>query len=111
LFAVGTFTKAVARISGANFLQMVWDVALPIARRGIGAEIALSFVHTIWGNPASCSGFVKVILGSPALLLLDFTTKSKTKLLRRTFDCAPLLLLSVLFSIDTLQRRTPGEAS
>jgi molybdate transport system permease protein len=37
----------VARISGANLLQVFWYVTLLIARRGIGAGIALSFAHTI----------------------------------------------------------------
>jgi molybdate transport system permease protein len=37
----------VARVSGANRLQILWHVMLPIARRGIGAGITLSFAHTI----------------------------------------------------------------
>src|SRR5215510_14074460 len=86
LFAVWDLTKAVVRISGANFLEAVWDVALPIARRGIGAGIALSFVHTIglirrraqasWSN----SGVTRI--ASSGL----YDEGQKLKLLRRTFD-------------------------
>ncbi|MGB9277927.1 MAG: ABC transporter permease subunit [Terrimicrobiaceae bacterium] len=47
LKAVPLTLVEVARISGANVLQVFWYVTLPIARRGIGAGIALSFAHTI----------------------------------------------------------------
>lgn len=36
-----------ARVSGANRLQTFWHVTMPLARRGIGAGIILSFAHTV----------------------------------------------------------------
>jgi len=37
----------VARVSGASWWQTFWHVTLPLARRGIGVGVTLSFAHTV----------------------------------------------------------------
>jgi len=36
-----------AKISGASWSQILWHVRLPIARRGLGVGVILSFAHTV----------------------------------------------------------------
>jgi molybdate transport system permease protein len=102
----------VARISGANFLQVFWYVTLPIARRGIGAGIALSFAHTIgeFGVVLMLGGSIPGVTRVASIALYD----EVQKLNYSAAHSIALLLLGIsfllIFAIVMLQRRGPGDA-
>jgi molybdate transport system permease protein len=103
----------VARISGANFLQVFWYVTLPIARRGIGAGIALSFAHTIgeFGVVLMLGGSIPGVTRVASIALYD----EVQKLNYSAAHSIALLLLGIsfllIFAIVMLQRRAPSDAS
>jgi molybdate transport system permease protein len=102
----------VARISGANFLQVFWYVTLPIARRGIGAGIALSFAHTIgeFGVVLMLGGGIPGVTRVASIALYD----EVQKLNYSAAHTIALVLLGIsfvlIFSIVMLQRRAPNLA-
>lgn len=102
----------VARISGANFLQVFWYVTLPIARRGIGAGIALSFAHTIgeFGVVLMLGGSIPGVTRVASIALYD----EVQKLNYSAAHTIALVLLGIsfvlIFSIVMLQRRAPNIA-
>lgn len=101
----------VARISGANFLQVFWYVTLPIARRGIGAGIALSFAHTIgeFGVVLMLGGNIPGITRVASIALYD----EVQRLNYPTAHSIALVLLGIsftlIFAIAILQRRAPTD--
>jgi molybdate transport system permease protein len=102
----------VARISGANFLQVFWYVTLPIARRGIGAGIALSFAHTVgeFGVVLMLGGSIPGVTRVASIALYD----EVQKLNYSAAHTIALLLLGIsfvlIFAIVMLQRRAPNVA-
>jgi len=98
----------VARISGANLLQIFWYVTLPIARRGIGAGIALSFAHTIgeFGVVLMLGGSIPGVTRVASITLYDEVQKLNYPAAHST----ALILLGIsfvlIFAISILQRRT-----
>jgi molybdate transport system permease protein len=102
-----------ARISGANFLQVFWYVTLPIARRGIGAGIALSFAHTVgeFGVVLMLGGSIPGVTRVASIALYD----EVQKLNYPTAHAIAFILLGISFllilAIVMLQRRAPGDAS
>ena len=103
----------VAHISGANFLQVFWYVTLPIARRGIGAGIALSFAHTIgeFGVVLMLGGSIPGVTRVASIALYD----EVQKLNYSAAHSIALVLLSIsfllIFGIVMLQRRVPSDVS
>ena len=101
----------VARISGANFLQVFWYVTLPIARRGIGAGIALSFAHTIgeFGVVLMLGGGIPGVTRVASIALYD----EVQKLNYPAAHSIALVLLGIsfalIFAIAMLQRRAPND--
>jgi molybdate transport system permease protein len=101
-----------ARISGANFLQVFWYVTLPIARRGIGAGIALSFAHTIgeFGVVLMLGGSIPGVTRVASIALYD----EVQKLNYSAAHTIALVLLGIsfvlIFGIVMLQRRAPNVA-
>jgi molybdate transport system permease protein len=100
----------VARISGANFLQVFWYVTFPIARRGIGAGIALSFAHTIgeFGVVLMLGGNIPGVTRVASIALYD----EVQKLNYPAAHAIALVLLGIsfvlIFTIVMLQRRAPN---
>jgi molybdate transport system permease protein len=100
----------VARISGANFLQVFWYVTLPIARRGIGAGIALSFAHTIgeFGVVLMLGGNIPGVTRVASIALYE----EVQKLNYPAAHAIALVLLGIsfvlIFTIVMLQRRAPS---
>jgi molybdate transport system permease protein len=101
----------VARISGANLLQTFWYVTLPIARRGLGAGIALSFAHTIgeFGVVLMLGGSIPGVTRVASIALYD-------EVQRLNYPAAhfiALILLGISFllilAISILQRRTTDD--
>jgi molybdate transport system permease protein len=101
----------VARISGANFLQVFWYVTLPIARRGIGAGIALSFAHTIgeFGVVLMLGGGIPGVTRVASIALYD----EVQKLNYPAAHSIALVLLGIsfllIFAIAMLQRQAPND--
>jgi molybdate transport system permease protein len=112
LKAVPLTLVEVARISGANVLQVFWYVTLPIARRGIGAGIALSFAHTIgeFGVVLMLGGSIPGVTRVASIALYDEVQKLNYPAVHST----ALVLLGIsfvlIFAIAILQRRTPSDA-
>ena len=112
LKAVPLTLVEVARISGANVLQVFWYVTLPIARRGIGAGIALSFAHTIgeFGVVLMLGGSIPGVTRVASIALYDEVQKLNYPAAHST----ALVLLGIsfvlIFAIAILQRRTPSDA-
>lgn len=106
LKAIPSSLVEAARVSGANWFQIFWHVTLPLARRGIGAGIILSFAHTVgeFGVVLMLGGAIPGVTKVASILLYDEVQKLN-------YDTAHLIALVLLvisfcliFLMNLLQR-------
>jgi molybdate transport system permease protein len=98
-----------ARISGANRLQIFRHVVLPIARRGIGVGVTLSFAHTVgeFGLVLMIGGSIPGKTRVASISLYDEVQKLNYP---QAHLLALILLLAAFFLIlvmNLLQRQEP----
>lgn len=94
-----------ARVSGANWWQIFWHVTLPLARRGIGAGVTLSFAHTVgeFGVVLMLGGAIPGVTKVASILLYDEVQKLDYA---RAHGIALILLAAaffLIFAISVLQ--------
>jgi len=89
-----------ARVCGANRRQVLWHVMLPLARRGIGAGITLSFAHTVgeFGVVLMLGGSIPGVTKVASISLYD----EVQKLNYPQAHAIALLLLIISFSLLSL---------
>jgi molybdate transport system permease protein len=95
-----------ARVSGANWWQIFWHVTLPLARRGIGTGVTLSFAHTVgeFGVVLMLGGAIPGVTKVASILLYDEVQKLDYA---RAHSLALVLLAAsffLLLAIGILQR-------
>jgi molybdate transport system permease protein len=95
-----------ARVSGANWWQIFWHVTLPLARRGIGAGVTLSFAHTVgeFGVVLMIGGAIPGVTKVASIMLYDEVQKldyAKAHAIALILLAAAFLLI---FAISLLQR-------
>ncbi len=106
LRAVSPTLIEAARVSGANGWQIFWHITLPLARRGIGAGVTLSFAHTVgeFGVVLMIGGAIPGVTKVASILLYDEVQKLDYA---RAHGIALILLAAafvLLFGIGLLQR-------
>ncbi|MDD5201228.1 MAG: molybdate ABC transporter permease subunit [Terrimicrobiaceae bacterium] len=107
LKAVPLEVREAAMICGATPLQTFWHVTLPLARRGIGVGVTLSFAHTIgeFGVVLMLGGNIPGVTRVASIALFD----EVQKLNYAAAHAFALVLLAISFTalltIGLLQRK------
>jgi len=100
-----------ARISGANWWQIFWHVTLPLARRGIGVGIILSFAHTVgeFGVVLMLGGAIPGVTKVASIFLYDEVQKLNYS--NAHFIAIILMILSffLILIMGLLQRKNSEE--
>jgi len=100
------------RVAGANWWQLFWLITFPLARRGIGAGIILSFAHTMgeFGVVLMLGGAIPGVTKVASILLYD----EVQKLEYQQAHTLALVLLALSFALvllmNFLQRRQADDA-
>lgn len=86
-----------AQVSGANWMQVFWHITLPLARRGIGVGVILSFAHTVgeFGVVLMLGGAIPGVTKVASILLYD----EVQKLNYGTAHQIALILLAISFCL------------
>lgn len=95
------------RVAGANWWQLFWHITFPLARRGIGAGVILSFAHTMgeFGVVLMLGGAIPGVTKVASIALYD----EVQKLAYPQAHSLALVLLAISFALvffmGILQRR------
>ncbi len=95
-----------ARVSGANWLQVFWHVTLPLARRGIGVGVILSFAHTVgeFGVVLMLGGAIPGVTKVASILLYDEVQKLNYHSAHVTALTLLAISFALIFAMNLLQR-------
>lgn len=99
-----------ARVSGATRLQTFWYVTAPLARRGIGAGIILSFAHTVgeFGVVQMLGGAIPGTTKVASILLYDEVQKLHYGSAHLLAAILVLISIVLILGMSLLQRREAG---
>ncbi|CAN5815118.1 molybdate ABC transporter permease subunit [soil metagenome] len=96
-----------ARISGANWWQIFLHVTLPIARRGIGAGLTLSFAHTVgeFGVVLMIGGNIAGVTRVASIALYDDVQRLDYPAAHGAALVLLLISFALVLTMSFLQRR------
>ena len=100
-----------ARISGANWGQIFWHISLPIARRGIGTGIILSFAHTVgeFGVVLMLGGAIPGVTKVASIQLYDEVQKLNYAQAHSIALVLLVISFALILAISLLQRHRDEE--